>query len=218
MGRDKATDMLDFELGDPALVCRWRLANRRLPIENRHLRALLARTVNGAKVTTELAAWAKQHIEWNLDQGAVRYPDGVLMLIVDTEGRAAMTVGPFEELADASLAALALRAANAQAEAEQTGVAPETLWLARGDVLLWDPGDGCAASGAASLVGQLAQTLGLGVARREGLAHDALAGALEFDEAFLVSDEYGIVPAADAQGQHGRRMREGYQRLLKRTH
>ena len=211
-------EMDNFTLGTPALVCRWRLAAGTLLLENRHMRALARRIVNGRPISPELVAWAKQHVEWTLAEGSFEYPDGVLMLIVDTEGRAAMTVGPFEELADASLAALALRAANAQAEAEQTGVAPETLWLARGDVLLWDPGDGCAASGAASLVGQLAQTLGLGVARREGLAHDALVGALEFDEAFLVSDEYGVVPAADAQGQHGKRMREGYQRLLERTH
>lgn len=211
-------DMLGFELGKPALVCRWRLSNRRLPIENRHLRALLARRVNGAKVTTELAAWAKQHIEWNLDQGALQYPNGVLMLIVDTEGRAAMTVGPFEELADTSLLALAQRAHNAQVEAEQTRVAPETLWLAQGDTLLWDSGEDCGSSGSASLVSQLAQTLGLSVFRRDGLVREVLAGTAAYDEAFLVSDEFGIVPASDASGDHGRRMREGYLRLLERTH
>lgn len=218
MQAGKGTEMTGFELGNPALVCRWRLANRRLPIENRHLRALLGRTVNGARVTTELAAWAKQHIEWNLEQGAVRYPDGVLMLIVDTEGRAAMTVGPYEELADTTLEALARRAVSAQAEAAETGVAPETLWLARGDELCWDPGEDHTASGAASLVSQLAQTLGLDVTRYDDLAHDVLADMVTFDEAFLVSDEFGVVPASDAPGRHGQRMQEGYQRLLERTH
>ena len=33
-------EMRDFKLGTPALVCRWRLASGRLPLENRHLRAL----------------------------------------------------------------------------------------------------------------------------------------------------------------------------------
>ena len=41
---------------------------------------------------------------------------------------------------------------------------------------------------------------------------------LTFDEAFLVSDEHGIVPALDACGTHGMRMAQGYQRLLERTH
>ena len=42
--------MDEFRLGEPALVCRWRLANRKLPMENRHLRALAGRTVNGKRV------------------------------------------------------------------------------------------------------------------------------------------------------------------------
>ena len=37
--------MDEFELGVPALVCRWRLAGRTLPLENRHLRALSQRRV-----------------------------------------------------------------------------------------------------------------------------------------------------------------------------
>lgn len=208
-------DEMSFELGEPALVCRWRLANRRLPLENRHLRALLARSVNGQQVTTELAAWAKQHLEWNLEQGALAQPDGVLMLVVDTRGRAAMSVGPYAELQDVSLEALARRAHAAATEAATTGVAPETLWVAREGALLWDP---CGApSGAASLMVQLAQTLGVPVAEREGLAQAVLDGSAAFEECFLVSDEHGVVPARDAAGQLGTRFKDGYQRLLERT-
>ena len=74
-------------LGRPALVCRWRLASRALPLENRHLRALGRRSVGGAPVSPQLIAWAKQHIEWTLSEGAARNPDGVLMVIVDEGGR-----------------------------------------------------------------------------------------------------------------------------------
>ena len=102
--------MEDFTLGRPALVCRWRLADRALPLENRHLRALGGRTVDGTPVSTQLVAWAKQHIEWTLSDGAARYPDGVLMVIVDEEGRAAMSVGPYEPLAVTTTSALAERA------------------------------------------------------------------------------------------------------------
>lgn len=216
MGRDAITDMEGFELGEPALVCRWRLANRRLPLENRHMRALLARTVNGAPVSTELVAWAKQHIEWTLEQGAAEHPNGVLMLIVDKQGRAAMTVGPFAPLEDVSLMLLTHRAERAATEANRTGVAPETLWVISGESLLWDPICRTGISGAASLVSQLAQTLGMDVRMQDGLVEAVANKAIDCSEAFLVSDEHGVVPAIDATGSFGRRMSQGYQRLLER--
>lgn len=215
-GSSGIVDMNGFELGTPALICRWRLSKRRLPLENRHMRGLLARTVNGQQVTPELVAWAKQHIEWTLDAGAIEHPDGTLMLIVDTEGRAAMTVGPYEPLADDSLIGLARRAERATREARTTGVAPETLWLVKDNVLVWSPGESCAASGAASLIDQLAHTLGISVRTKEGIAESVLAGTAVYDEAFLASDEHGIVVARDAAGNHGKRMAMGYQRLLER--
>ena len=214
MGRDNIVDMEGFELGDPALVCRWRLANRRLPLENRHMRALLARTVNGAKVTTELVAWAKQHIEWNLEQGAAVHPDGVLMVIVDVQGRAAMTVGPYAPLSDVTTMGLARRAERASDEAAQTGVAPETIWVVQDGVLVRDDDETWAPSGATSLMVQLTQVLGIELREWAGLAEGVLAGAVPYDEAFLVSDEHGVVPASDAGGAFGERLASGYQRLL----
>ena len=216
MGRDAITDMEGFELGEPALVCRWRLANKRLPLENRHMRALLARTVNGAPVSTELVAWAKQHIEWTLEQGAAEHPNGVLMLIVDKEGRAAMTVGPFAPLEDVSVMSLTHRAERAATEAGKTGVAPETLWVLSGDSLLWDPICRTGPSGAASLVSQLSQTLGMDVRIWDGLVEAVANKAINYSEVFLVSDEHGIVPAIDAMGSFGKRIAQGYQRLLER--
>ena len=216
MGRDAITDMKGFEMGKPVLVCRWRLYNRRLPLENRHMRALLARTVSGEPVATELVAWAKQHIEWTLEQGSAEHPNGVLMLIVDQNGRAAMTVGPFTPLEDTSLTALLHRAERAATEARQTGVAPETIWVAQGDSLLWDPVVGPAASGSSSLIVQLAQTLGLDVRKRDGLADAVANKTIHYTEAFLVSDEHGVVPAIDAMGPHGRRLAQGYVKLLER--
>ena len=217
MARRGVADMTDFELGSPALVCRWRLQHRHLPLENRHLRALLARDVNGARVSKELAAWAKQHIEWTLEQGAVEHPDGTLMLMVDDAGRAAMTVGPYEPLADTTLSALAVRAAHARKEAQRTRVAPETLWVAHHNTLYWDSGEYREMSGAASLVSQLALTLGIETVVSEGLLRDLADDQLDYDEAFLVSDEHGIVPASDASGRHGEGMASAYARLLERA-
>ena len=213
-GEKNDAQMENFRLGRPALVCRWRLAARTLPLENRHLRALSRRVVNGAPVSPQLVAWAKQHIEWTLADGAARYPDGVLMVVLDEAGRAAMTVGPYEPLAVTTTSALAERAQLAAREAASTDVAPETLWLVRDDALVMDNPVDRPLSGAASLVVDLARTLGVPVVREEGLARRVMNGDKNYDELFLVSDEHGIVIAKDASGALSERFLDGYDKLL----
>ena len=214
--RSETTSEIEgFSLGRPELVCRWRLAGRGLPLENRHIRALAWRTIRGERLSPELLAWVKQHIEWTLRDGAFAHPDGVLMLIVDEQGRAAMTVGGYEPLAATTTSALAQRALDASVERDRTGIAPETLWLADGDRLIAGLGGGAHSSGATALVSQLADTLGIPVAREEGLAARLLSGdAPAHDEVFLVSDEHGVVPARDGAGHFGRRLAASYETLL----
>jgi hypothetical protein len=204
----------DFTLGRPVLVCRWRLASGGLPMENRHLRALSKRIVNGQAISTQLVAWAKQHIEWTLRDGSVLNPDGVLMIVLDDKGQAAMTVGPYEPIDSPTVATLVDRAIESAHEAEETGVAPETLWIARGDTLVCGMGAAEDASGAVTLVCDLANTVGITVVREEGIAKGLLVNTAEYDEAFLVSDEHGIVCASDAAGPRGAKLAEGYERLL----
>ena len=216
--QENALEMEGFELGRPALVCRWRLADRALPLENRHLRALSRRMLGGAPVSPQLVAWAKQHIEWTLSAGALEHPDGVLMVIVDGKGRAAMTVGPYEPLKTRTVSFLADRAAAAEREAGATGIAPESLWVVRGDGLVWGAGQRDLPSGAASLMCDLAKTLGIAVERRSELSQEVLAGTISYDEAFLVSDEHGIVPASNASGPRSARFSDDYARLLEKTH
>lgn len=206
-------EMAGFSLGTPALVCRWRLAAGRLLLENRHLRALARRTVGGAALAPELIAWAKQHIEWTLAAGSCEYPDGVLMLIVDVNGAAAMTVGPYEPLAETDERALIIRAQNAACERDETGVAPETLFVRVGDELM--AGTSAVDEGAsASLVLQLAQTLGIAATYRPDLAALLAEGALEADETFLASDEHGIVVPSNRAGAYAARFAASYQRLF----
>ena len=217
--RGDAPEMDGFTLGRPELVCRWRLADRALPLQNRHLRALSGRTLRGERnVPVELVAWAKQHIEWTLSSGAAEHPDGVLMLIVDEGGRAAMTVGPYEPLPVTTVSALADRAREASEEARATGVAPESLWLVSDAGLVWGCEAGELPSGSASLMWDLARTLGFPVERHPGLAGDLLSGLVGYDEALLVSDEHGIVPASNASGPRAERFAQGYERLLASTH
>ena len=209
--------MENFELGAPALVCRWRLAARTLPLENRHLRALGRRTVSGSPVSAQLVAWAKQHIEWTLADGAAPHPDGVLMVVVDVRGRAAMTVGPYEPPASVAPSDLVARALAGKREAERTGVAPESLWAVRDGALTWGATDGESPSGTASLVCDLAQTLGIPVSRDARLAERAAAGDAGPDEVFLVSDEHGVVAARGCSGPLSERLARGYATLLERA-
>lgn len=203
-----------FELGAPALVCRWRLSGRKLPMANRHLRALSARIINGKAVEPQLVAWAKQHVEWTLEDGSAAYPDGVLMLVVDGQGRAAMTAGPFERLSRSTVNDLVERALASLAEASSTSVAPESLWGSAGDSLVCGLPSDLHQSGVASLVFDLARTLGIPVRVDEDLVNKVRSGAVRLEEVFLVSDEYGIVPASNAAGPRSQKLAAGYQKLL----
>lgn len=210
-------DTGEFALGTPALVCRWRLAGGRLVMQGRHLRALAARTVDDAPVAAGLVAWVSQHVEWTLEAGSTEHPDGVLMLIVDDRGHAAMTVGAYEPLPNTSLTSLVERARDAAREREQTGIAPETLWVVNGRKLLWNGVPGEPSSGSATLVNDLARTMGYQVIRRRDLLDELTRGLTAYDEAFLVSDEHGIVPASDHDGSCAARFADGYARLLAAT-
>lgn len=102
-----------FTLDKPALVCRWRMSNKKVPMLNRHIRALSERLVQGEPLTHNMLSWAKQHVEWSLAEGDYTARDGVLMLVIDVNGNAAMTVGEYEPLTDTSAKALRARSAEA---------------------------------------------------------------------------------------------------------
>lgn len=208
-------DMEGFSLGRPELVCRWRLAGGALPLENRHLRALSRRRIAGEPVGAPLVAWVKQNVEWALKAGSAEYPDGVLALIVDGDGRAALTVGPYEPLAHPTSATLVGRAIDGRREAQATGVAPESLWLASGSRLVLGEPVGRAPGGATSLVEHLATTLGLQVERRESLVSGVISGSEDVSGGlFLASDEHGVVVAEDATSPRAERLAGAYQRLF----
>ena len=211
--------MKDFKLGKPALVCRWRLFNGELPLQNRHLRALSMRAIAGQKVSPPLVAWVKQHLEWGLQTASSEHPDGVLMLVVDEEGASALSLGPYLELKKRTANDLLRRAREAREEALKTGVAPEELWVCRGDCLVRSSSSEFASSGSSSLVVDLAHTMGMPVKRDEDLLQKMSSKGLGDlgEEAFLVSDEHGVVPASDRGGQRGQKFAQSYQKLLTRN-
>lgn len=183
-----------FKLGKPALVCRWRLAGRSVPLLNRHMRALSQRRVQGEPLTVNLLGWVKQHIEWSLAEDPSAVADGVLMLVVDEDGQTAMSTGAYEPLADASAEALIERAVAARAEADATGIAPELLCCVRDGALALGATESSARSGAATFIRQLAETRGHAVSFDPALPERArigIAGTLA-----LISDEHGVVVEA----------------------
>ena len=125
-----------FTLDKPALVCRWRMSNKKVPMLNRHIRALSERLVQGEPLTHNMLSWAKQHVEWSLAEGDYTARDGVLMLVIDVNGNAAMTVGEYELLAAVD----------------------------NGELAFVAPADECLC-GTATLIEQLAQTKGIPVTR-----------------------------------------------------
>lgn len=177
-----------FQLDRPALVCRWRMHDRQVPLLNRHIRALSERIVQGSPLTHNMLSWVKQHVEWSLAEGSYDDPDGVLMLVIDVNGNAAMTVGSYAPLSDVSASALGERACAARAERAETGVAPEVLCAVEGGALRVTAAPDEHVCGAMTLVEQLAATCGHAVER--GADPASLTGAL-----LLVSDEHGVVPA-----------------------
>ena len=173
-----------FTLDKPALVCRWRMSNKKVPMLNRHIRALSERLVQGEPLTHNMLSWAKQHVEWSLAEGDYTARDGVLMLVIDVNGNAAMTVGEYEPLADTSAKALRARSAEARSEADETGVAPELLAAVdNGELAFVAPADECLC-GTATLIEQLAQTKGIPVTRVDIPAQ--LKGALFLDRKSVV--------------------------------
>ena len=209
--------MTHFTLGKPSCICRWRIYNQQLPLENRLLRGLSRRTVNNKPIDKRLVAWAKQHIEWTLVSGSTTYPHGVLMLVIDEKGQAAMSVGPYEPLKQAKLSAFCARAHTAQTEAAETHVAPESLWGVDNNTLLWCAQDDETAGGVNSLVLDLAQTLGIRVVKDANLLNQVQSKQACVSEVFLVSDEHGVVMDEASSSSLVQRLAQSYQKLLQKT-
>ncbi len=210
---NESCDLKEFSLGEPALVVRWKLKNRTLPLQNRHLRALSDCVVNGKHVTSQLVAWAKQHLEWTLESGAIDHPDGVLMLVVDKDGQAVMSTGPYEPLAFLNVRALADRALASQSNILNGGVPSEILWATSGETIICGAQESDFKSGMTSLVLDLIKTLNMNVSFDDMLAEQIKDGVV-YDEVFLSSDEYCIVEDAIGNHEVADRIKQHVQKLF----
>ena len=199
----------DLFAGQPVIETRWRMHAGALPLKNRLLRAFEAYGVSNG-----LASWARQHIEWTLAEGSIEQPDGVLVIDVDNEGRAAMTLEAYESLPTCTAAELCERAA-AQMD---SAVEAEVLWVLHDGALRGLAAPDSQPSGVNSLIIDLGKTLGLDPAfvGHDG-AKDVVAGLGAGDACFLASDEHGVVVVSDFCGETASRFVGYYERIVSVT-
>lgn len=206
-----------FRLGQPVLVCRWRLCASSVLLQGRHLKALRNRIIAGKPCSPQLAAWVQQHIEWTLASGVHDTPDGVLMLVVDADNYAVMSVGAYEPLPTYDVETLCKRAYQAACEAEHTSIAPEALWVATEDSWLCATPSQAYLSGVSSLMYQLAETKGCSVIFDPQLIDQVSVGNFDAHQVLLASDEHGIVSAVSKPNYRVSEMMQAYTTLQERA-
>lgn len=192
----------DALVGDPELVLRWRLKSRQLVLKDRYLR-----TLPQLGLPEGLISWIHQHIEWTLPEGSLANPHGVLQIEIDTGGRAQMEIVDFVPLEPMGADDL-IAFAKDHGLHEESGIDSDVAWIVRDNKLIALTCKTPVLSGANSLVAQLADTLQI------PYTFDEQEKLQEDDELFLVSDEYGFVPAADRAGSVSRKFEALYGRLL----
>ena len=210
----RGCNVVNQDLGDVRFCCRWRVVSGRVPLKNRHMRALGARTLDGEKIGAPLVAWVRESVDWSLGNVA-GYDDATLVLKVHAGGRASLDVTEYRRPKERSANDLLRRAERGRREAESCGVSSEDLWVVSGGVLLWGLTMGAYACGTSSLVSQLARTLGYAVTVVDDLAAQLAETGFRPDmEVFLASDEHGVLAATDRTGTIAQRFESSYNTLL----
>lgn len=129
------------------------------------------------------------------------------MLVVDSEGRAAMTIGPYIR-PNATKDELLRRAALSLTEAKECGVAPEVLWAkTRDGEILYQLPNTAYAGGLTQLVEDLLKTKGFMPLRKDEIDSADVA------EFFLVSDEHGIVVPDKMESELAESLQADYLKL-----
>lgn len=155
------------------LELRWRYDNKQVPLYERRLRSLRAFNVGPA-----VQAWVRSRLEWVIDNKLYEMPDGVIVLSIDPEG-----VVEIQQEAQAPVPSFLT-------EQLETDDAPGTLWFAKDGVVHCSEEPRQAADTfARDLVTTLGNTFEVG--RPE---------VLDGVEAFVISDEFGIVPCEGKTG------------------
>lgn len=198
MNSELALELQELIQKNPSLSLRWRIASHDLPLKQRYYRSLQEYGLSNGVIS-----WVIQHIEWTLPEGSSQEPDGVLVLQFDEKGRACMNIEQY-----AKPCITCARDLYAYAKTEGTrpadGIDSEVIWTALDkDIYVWTD-DKANLSAMNSLVFDLA------LQKKYNVHFTQVEHEAEFKEqlsrgfeAFLVSDEHGVIQAQDASGARG---------------
>lgn len=191
--------MNDHTAGIPTepLSVTWRLSGARVPLLERHLRALAERGVGSA-----LHAWLRSRLEWAFEHHAIEHPDGSITIGIDPQGDVTISVAPYVGPEGDPIATTIERGGHV---IDGDGA---SVWIRIGERVATPPFPPAAPRGSRSLVIDLARTLGWEVEVRELTVEDIERA----DEAFFVSDVHGVV--SDGRGgEFAARMQACFARL-----
>lgn len=197
MDRELETQLREHIQKNPSLSLRWRIASRDLPLKQRYYRSLREYGLSNGVIS-----WVIQHVEWTLPEGSLQEPSGVLTLEFDQKGRACMDLQPYKKIIDTSAEGLFTYAEERGTHAHE-GIDSEVMWTADENALYVWTDKKAALSAANSLIYDLARQKAYKLVYMlpdyDKFVEQIKGGA----EAFLVSDEHGVVQAKDAQGNQG---------------
>lgn len=166
------------------IVVSWRLSRGRLPLTDRHLKALTERGVGSA-----LHAWLKSRLEWSLVNDTIGFADGVLRMTIDPQGDVNIAVLELPSAPESE--DLALVRVDGRIEDGRNA----SVWVRSGQKVATPTVPSATPRGTRTFVRDLATTLGYTFEERV-ISEEELESA---DEAFLVHDVFGVIEL-DARG------------------
>lgn len=202
---------------DQPLHLRWRIANRALPLKERHLRALGAM---GA--ASPLRAYLRTRLEWTLENLPYDMGDCVLCLDIASDDEVDMHLEPLCAAPELGLDDLCTDEGHISGVLASGSALAGTVWVERaGEITVVEASEGGKGSLWASthtlvtasdtFARDLVQTLGYSVTVEPVDAPTALGDRA--NAFFLVSDEFGCVPVGSQSGPALRRLAESFEKL-----
>jgi hypothetical protein len=174
------------------LTLRWRVHEGRIPLRQRHLRALKA-----LNLPDPLTAWLLQRLEWATDSLLNKEEEGVLVLSIDPEKDVVVSLDAVQDKPILTSEHLVIEDGFVTGVRHEGAPLEGSVWFEYEGVLHASCEKLTAATG--TLVRDLAQTLGLPVeiCPQRGAAPPA-SPAPPATAVFFISDEFGFVPIHDS--------------------
>lgn len=184
-----------------AVQCRWPLRDGALPLAHRHITAL---TQRGAGAS--LYAYVQSRVEQLLSgEFPLKHPNGMVVVGIDPSGEILITIEARPAAPAPEDFALKVSPAGVVIDGGDASV-----WVRSGDTVITPPLPAAIARGTRSLVSDLARTLAYRVVE-EPISSEVMEAS---DEAFLVSDLFGVRALDGRNGTFAQTVADGYAKLV----